>query len=46
MKYVTLLGNPKSFVLLVHSLLGPSWVDASERGPMRLLEEMLKAAVT
>jgi hypothetical protein len=37
MKYLIPLGNPKSLVLLVHPLFRPRWVDAIDRGLMRLL---------
>ena len=37
MKYLTLLRNPKSLVLLAHSLFRPRWVDAIDRGLIRLL---------
>jgi len=37
MKYVTLLRNPKSLVLLVHPLFRPRWVDAIDQGLIRLL---------
>ena len=37
MKYLALLRNPKSLVLLVHPLFGHRWVDAIDRGLMRLL---------
>ena len=37
MKYVIPLRNPKSLVLLVHPLFRPRWVDAIDRGLMRLL---------
>ena len=41
MKYLSLLRNPKSLVLLlvllVHPLFRPKWVDAIDRGLMRLL---------
>jgi hypothetical protein len=36
MKYLMLLRNPKSLVLLVHPLFRPRWVDAIDRGLMRL----------
>jgi hypothetical protein len=36
MKYLVLLRNPKSLVLLVHPLFRPRWVDAIDRGLMRL----------
>jgi hypothetical protein len=36
MKYLNLLRNPKSLVLLVHPLFRPRWVDAIDRGLMRL----------
>ena len=36
MKYLALLRNPKSLVLLVHPLFRPRWVDAIDRGLMRL----------
>jgi hypothetical protein len=36
MKYLTLLRNPKSLVLLVHPLFRPWWVDAIDRRLMRL----------
>jgi len=37
MKYLVLLGNPKSLVLLVHPLFRPRWIDAIDRGLTRLL---------
>jgi hypothetical protein len=41
MKYLSLLRNPKYLVLLlvllVHPLFRPRWVDAIDRGLMRLL---------
>ena len=36
MKYLILLRNPKSLVLVVHPLFRTSWVDAIDRGLMRL----------
>jgi len=39
MKYLALLRNPKSLILLVHPLFRPKWVDAIDRGLMRLLRE-------
>jgi len=39
MKYLTLLRNPKSLVLLVHPLFRPRWVAAIDRGLMRFLRE-------
>ncbi len=36
MKYLILLRKPKSVVLLVHPLFRPTWVDAIDRGLMRL----------
>jgi len=36
MKYLVLLRNPKSLVVLVHPLFRPRWVDAIDRGLMRL----------
>ena len=36
MKYLILLRNPKSLVLLVDPLFRPRWVDAIDRGLMRL----------
>jgi hypothetical protein len=37
MKYLTILRNPKSLVFLVEPLFRPKWVDAIDRGLMRLL---------
>jgi hypothetical protein len=37
MKYLSLLRNPKCLVLLVHPLFRPRWVDAIDRGLIRLL---------
>jgi hypothetical protein len=37
MKYLSLLRNPKYLVLLVDPLFRPRWVDAIDRGLMRLL---------
>jgi hypothetical protein len=37
MKYLTLLRNRKYLVLLVHPLFRPRWVDAIDRGLIRLL---------
>ena len=37
MKYLMLVRNPKSLVLLVHPLFRPRWVDAIDRGLIRLL---------
>jgi hypothetical protein len=36
MKYLVLLRNPKSLVLLVHPLFRPRWVDAIDSGLIRL----------
>ena len=36
MKYLILLRNPKSLILLVHPLFRPRWVDAIDRGLMPL----------
>jgi hypothetical protein len=36
MKYLILLRNPKCLVFLVHPLFRPKWVDAIDRGLMRL----------
>jgi hypothetical protein len=38
MKYLMLLRNAKSLVFLVHPLFRPRWVDAIDRGLMRLYE--------
>ena len=35
MKYLVLLRNPKSLVLLVDPLFRPRWIDAIDRGLMR-----------
>ena len=37
MKDLILLRSPKSLVLLVHPLFRPRWVDAIDRGLIRLL---------
>ena len=39
MKYLALLRNPKSLILLVHPLFRPKWVDVIDRRLMRLLRE-------
>jgi hypothetical protein len=39
MKYLSLLRNPKYLVLLVHPLFRPKWVDAIDRGLMRLFRK-------